>query len=84
MYANPTRHALRVCHPQPRTALAGAGADWHALPPFFQDRGSLLVPAHRMTHEFVSPDFLQVSVQRPLSSQATITAVCVAKALRPR
>ena len=39
--------------------LCGQGADWKPLPDFFMDRGSLLIPGHNMTHEFVSPDFFQ-------------------------
>ena len=39
--------------------LLGPGADWAPLPAFFGDTGSLLIPGHNMTHEFVSPDFFQ-------------------------
>ena len=34
--------------------LCGSESDWKQLPLFFADRGSLLVPGHNMTHEFVS------------------------------
>jgi hypothetical protein len=39
--------------------LIGPEADWKPLPDWFVDKGSLLVPGHNMTHEFVSPDFFQ-------------------------
>jgi hypothetical protein len=39
--------------------LVGPDADWQPLPLWFADRGSLLIPGHNMSHEFVSPDYFQ-------------------------
>ena len=42
--------------------LSGPGADWQPIKPaFFENKSSLLVPGHPMSHEFVSPDFVRRS-----------------------
>ena len=45
--------------------LSGPGADWQPIKPaFFENKSSLLVPGHPMSHEFVSPDFVRPPTHR--------------------
>jgi len=55
-------------------ALVGPQAQWQSVasfPSWFSDQGSLLIPGHPMTHEFVSPDFFQNISGDPTNDTAT-------------